>query len=144
MHQKVIDSGKYGETHSIIKNSNSELRVVLKLTPNSKNNFTNCSIQVIPFLKDKEDEITQFENLRIQDYLYTIADEFARAENHTNGYKQMAAQITEVLNTNLCGIIHFKNKNTMFVNAALVNDKFFLNTLPKFPTRTSSPTLHAN
>jgi transcriptional regulator with PAS, ATPase and Fis domain len=54
LHQKVIDSGKYGETLSIIKNSNSELRVVLKLTPNSKNNFTNCSIQVIPFLKTQK------------------------------------------------------------------------------------------
>ncbi|PLX19504.1 MAG: hypothetical protein C0599_10820 [Salinivirgaceae bacterium] len=130
LHQKVIDSGRFGETLSVIKNNESELRVVLKLTPNDKNNFTNCTIEVIPFLKDKEDEITQFENLRLQDYLYTIADDFARADNHTSGYKQMTAQINEVLTTNLCGIIHFKSKNALFVNAALVNDTYYINAEP--------------
>ena len=125
LHKKVIDTGKSDELLGVFKSKEEDQRVQIKIIPDSSSVYAVCKIQVTPFLKDTEDEITKFENLHLQNYLYAIMDEFAQAENITKGYKIMISMINEVLNTNLCGIIHFKGKNQLFLESALLNNKYY-------------------
>jgi PAS domain S-box-containing protein len=125
LHKKVIDSGKPEELLSILSYQNIQQRVKLLLKPNSSSDYSHCEIEVTPFMKDTEDEITQFENLRLQNYLYAITEEFAQADTNEKGYKLMVSMINEVLKTNLCGILHFKSKDQFLIESALLNQKYY-------------------
>jgi PAS domain S-box-containing protein len=131
-HQKAIESGKDQDILSLIRHGSKEKRVILHLSPIQKGNFTDCYIRISPFLKNTEDEITQFENSRLQNYLYTIADEFARADDISKGYNILVSLINEGLNTNLSGVIYFSDKNSMHIKTALINETSYNDTIPEF------------
>lgn len=97
-------------------------QIIQKSDANQKKKINNA---ISPLKNPDVDGTAYFENLRLHNYLYIIAEHLAQSSSPAEAYQKIVYSITEVLGVNLCGFLHLDAANELQIEAALLNNQFY-------------------
>ncbi len=96
--------------------------VIIRLKRSDEKVFYELSISPIPY--PEFGSRAYYENLRLQNFIYIIAQQIAQSGTIVEGYRQILYSLSEVLGANACGLIHFAKNEENHIEAALINGEY--------------------